>query len=97
MTPKFRLSSSPLLPARALLACALPAAAQASITIMGGVDAGTRRGGTLFGNARSRRTASLGYDYRLAKRTDFYTVAMRDRITTLPSAMSHGAGVRHSF
>jgi hypothetical protein len=42
-------------------------------------------------------SASLGNDYRLSKRTDFYTVAMRDRITTLPSAMSPGAGVRHSF
>ncbi|GGY28674.1 porin [Pseudoduganella albidiflava] len=59
--------------------------------------ADTRRGGTLFGTGRSRRTASLGYDYRLSKRTDLYTVAMRDRITTLPSAMSYGVGVRHSY
>lgn len=44
-----------------------------------------------------RTTASLGYDYRLSRRTDLYTIAMRDRITTLPSAMSYGVGVRHSF
>jgi len=59
--------------------------------------ADTRRSGTVFGAQRSRRTGTLGYDYRLSKRTDLYAVAMRDRITTLPSALSYGLGVRHSF
>jgi predicted porin len=59
--------------------------------------ADTRREGILFGPERSRRTGSFGYDYRLSKRTDLYAVAMRDRVTTLPSAMSYGLGVRHSF
>jgi predicted porin len=59
--------------------------------------ADTRRSGSLFGTQRSRRTGSLGYDYRLSKRTDLYAIAMRDRITTLPSAMSYGLGMRHAF
>ena len=59
--------------------------------------ADTRRSGSVFGAQRSRRTASLGYDYRLSKRTDLYSVAMGDRITGLPTAMSYGLGVRHSF
>ena len=59
--------------------------------------ADTRRSGQLFGTERSRRTASLGYDYRLSKRTDLYAVAMGDRISELPTAMSYGLGIRHSF
>lgn len=59
--------------------------------------ADTRRSGRLIGDARSRRTASLGYDYRLSKRTDLYTVAMGDRITALPTAMSYALGIRHAF
>ncbi|GGY92467.1 porin [Pseudoduganella plicata] len=59
--------------------------------------ADTRRSGQLFGIERSRRTATLGYDYRLSKRTDLYAVAMGDRISELPTAMSYGLGIRHSF
>lgn len=59
--------------------------------------ADTQRSGRLIGAERSRRTATLGYDYRLSKRTDLYTVAMGDRITTLPTAMSYALGIRHSF
>jgi predicted porin len=59
--------------------------------------ADTRRSGQLFGVERARRTASLGYDYRLSKRTDLYAVAMGDRISELPTAMSYGLGIRHSF
>jgi predicted porin len=59
--------------------------------------ADTRRSGPLVGVQRTRRSAALGYDYRLSKRSDIYAVAMHDHITTLPSAVSCGVGIRHRF
>ncbi|QBE63998.1 hypothetical protein [Pseudoduganella lutea] len=60
-----------------LLACALPAAAQTSVTLTGGVDAFV---GSMTNSGDITPTTLHG-----------------DCITTLPSAMSHGLGVRHSF
>lgn len=65
-------------------------------TVLFGV-ADTRRSGSLPGAARTRRTASLGYEYRLSNRTHLYSVLMHDRIATLPSARSHAVGIRHLF
>lgn len=44
-----------------------------------------------------RVTASVGYDYFLAKRTDLYAIAMRDRMTSFRSENSFGFGIRHRF
>ncbi len=48
-------------------------------------------------NALSRTTTTVGYDYNLSKRTDVYVMLMNDKITTLESGTSFGAGVRHRF
>lgn len=45
----------------------------------------------------SRKTASLGYDYFLSKRTDVYAVLMNDKITAKSTGNSFGIGIRHSF
>lgn len=45
----------------------------------------------------SRKTASLGYDYFLSKRTDVYAVLMNDKITAKSTGTSFGVGIRHSF
>ncbi|MDD0816971.1 porin [Curvibacter sp. HBC28] len=45
----------------------------------------------------SRKTASLGYDYFLSKRTDVYAVFMNDKITAKSTGNSFGVGIRHSF
>lgn len=44
-----------------------------------------------------RRFVSLGYDYRLSKRTDIYAVAMSDKYNSLGRGNSVGFGVRHTF
>lgn len=56
----------------------------------------TRRGGTGIAD-RERDTASLGYSYKLSRRTDLYSVIMNDRISNFESGNSIGAGIRHSF
>lgn len=45
----------------------------------------------------SRKTASLGYDHFLSKRTDLYAVYMQDRMDGLSNGTSYAAGVRHRF
>lgn len=59
--------------------------------------ANSRRSGSLVGGILQRRTVSLGYDYRLSKRTDLYTVAMADRLSGKPRANSLGMGIRHLY
>jgi predicted porin len=44
-----------------------------------------------------RKTASLGYDHFLSKRTDLYAVYMQDRMGGLSNGNSYAAGVRHRF
>jgi predicted porin len=44
-----------------------------------------------------RDTLSLGYDHSLSKRTDVYTVAMRDHVANLSTGLSYALGVRHRF
>ncbi|WP_338415768.1 porin [uncultured Sphaerotilus sp.] len=44
-----------------------------------------------------RDTLSLGYDHSLSKRTDVYTVAMRDHVAGLSTGLSYALGVRHRF
>lgn len=45
----------------------------------------------------TRKTYSLGYDHFLSKRTDVYTVAMRDSISRQKSGTSVLLGIRHRF
>lgn len=63
--------------------------------MLGAAD--SRRSGSLVGGILERRSVSLGYDYRLSKRTDLYTVAMADRLSGKPRANSLGLGVRHLY
>lgn len=58
--------------------------------------AATRRTQTAIADVR-RTTWSLGYDHDLSKRTDIYTVVMRDSVTNLRSGTTVAAGVRHRF
>jgi len=44
-----------------------------------------------------RKTASLGYDYFLSKRTDLYAVMLRDEQTGFDAANSLALGIRHTF
>jgi predicted porin len=44
-----------------------------------------------------RKTASIGYDYFLSKRTDVYGAVMHDRISDMSGETSFGVGVRHRF
>jgi len=44
-----------------------------------------------------RKTAAIGYDYDMSKRTDLYAVVMNDRITNQNSGNSFGVGIRHRF
>jgi predicted porin len=44
-----------------------------------------------------RKTASLGYDHFLSKRTDVYAVALRDKQTGFDAANSLALGIRHTF
>ena len=44
-----------------------------------------------------RKTASLGYDYFLSKRTDVYAVYLRDKQTGFDAGDSIALGIRHTF
>lgn len=44
-----------------------------------------------------RRTASLGYDYRLSKRTDVYVIHTGDKKTKASYAATNAVGLRHTF
>jgi predicted porin len=46
---------------------------------------------------RKRKTASVGYDYFLSRRTDLYTVFMNDKVTGAADGNSLAAGIRHKF
>jgi predicted porin len=46
---------------------------------------------------QGRKTATLGYDHDLSKRTDVYAVYMNDRKTGVDSGSSFAVGVRHRF
>lgn len=59
--------------------------------------ANTKRTGSLVGADLKRDTVSIGYDYKLSKRTDLYTVLMSDKISSASRAGSFGAGIRHRF
>jgi predicted porin len=46
----------------------------------------------------TRRTfVTVGYDYRLSRRTDVYAMAMSDRLTGQGRGTTWGLGVRHAF
>ena len=45
----------------------------------------------------TRTTAGIGYDYFLSKRTDIYSVVLRDKLTGFSSASSLALGIRHRF
>ena len=45
----------------------------------------------------TRKTAVVGYDYNLSKRTDVYVVYMNDKKTGLDDGNSFGAGIRATF
>ena len=45
----------------------------------------------------TRKTASIGYDYNLSKRTDVYAVYMNDKKTAVSDGNSFGAGVRLTY
>ena len=47
--------------------------------------------------AGKREFFSLGYDYRLSRRTDIYAVAMTDKFNALSRGNSVGVGIRHVF
>lgn len=52
----------------------------------------------LPGTADVRRTtASIGYDYRLSKRTDVYAIYSNDKRSDTGSAGSTAVGIRHTF
>ncbi|OWW20910.1 porin [Noviherbaspirillum denitrificans] len=57
----------------------------------------TKREGTVIGADQTRKTASVGYDYDMSKRTDLYAVYMNDRITGTNNGNSFGVGIRHRF
>jgi len=44
-----------------------------------------------------RRTAALGYDHALSKRTDLYLIGLNDRVTNLANGNTVVAGIRHRF
>jgi predicted porin len=44
-----------------------------------------------------RTTASVGYDYRLSKRTDVYAIYVHDKRSTAASAGTKAIGIRHVF
>jgi predicted porin len=44
-----------------------------------------------------RRTTSLGYDYRLSKRTDVYLIHTGDKKTNTGYAGTNALGIRHAF
>lgn len=44
-----------------------------------------------------RTTSSIGYDYRLSKRTDVYVVYLNDKRSNAGSAGSAAVGIRHTF
>ncbi|MFC7514606.1 porin [Herbaspirillum sp. GCM10030257] len=46
---------------------------------------------------RTRSTATIGYDYILSKRTDWYTALIHDRATNLASGTGVATGIRHRF
>lgn len=45
----------------------------------------------------NRKTLTVGYDYRLSKRSDVYAMLMRDMVSTLSAGTSLALGLRHSF
>jgi len=56
------------------------------------------QGGVLDPETGARRTTvSVGYDHFLSKRTDWYAVAMSDKIDGLSSGHSWSVGIRHRF
>lgn len=50
-----------------------------------------------FEAGATRKTATVGYDYNLSKRSDVYAMVMHDSITGTSSGTSFGLGVRHRF
>lgn len=44
-----------------------------------------------------RNTLSLGYSHNLSKRTELYTVAMRDELDNVSAGSSYSLGIRHRF
>ena len=59
--------------------------------------ANTRRNGSLVGAELKRDTLTIGYDYRLSKRTDVYALVMSDKLSNAERASSLAAGMRHQF
>ena len=49
------------------------------------------------GTAAQRRTTSLGYDYRLSKRTDVYLIHTGDKKTGAGYGATNALGLRHAF
>jgi predicted porin len=46
---------------------------------------------------QTRRTWAVGYDYPLSKRTDVYAAYMNDRLSSLSTGQTIGAGIRAKF
>lgn len=46
---------------------------------------------------QTRRTWALGYDYPLSKRTDLYAAYMNDKLSSLSTGQTVGAGIRAKF
>jgi predicted porin len=44
-----------------------------------------------------RETLSLGYDYNLSLRSDFYAVVLQDKVSNLATGTGYAVGVRHRF
>jgi predicted porin len=59
--------------------------------------ADTRRSGNLLVTDLKRNTLTVGYDHTLSKRTDWYTLAMADKISAAGRTKSFATGVRHRF
>lgn len=82
------------------------AALKSTIYLLGAsVPVGNGHAKAAYGHANSeatgvditRKTATIGYDYHLSKRTDLYAAAMSDRVTGLSNGSSYAAGIRLTY
>lgn len=49
------------------------------------------------GRVGTSKTATVGYDYYLSKRTDVYAIYVNDKFTNLRSGNTYAVGIRHTF
>jgi predicted porin len=50
-----------------------------------------------IGATSKRTTTTMGYDYKLSRRTDVYALYMNDRFTAKSTGNSMAIGIRHRF